>query len=448
MFSKPMNVSVVFRKNSENVSIIDSISANQAIGASTINQPVKSVTVVDYMKILPNFAKMKIPELKSIAKFNKLHVTGTKPVLIQRLTEYYKKCSFAIKIQKMIRGNFVRLSFRLRGAGFKDHSICTNTSDFLTMEPLNEIPHSQFFSYTDNNNFTYGFDLNSLVTTYKKKGRLVNPYNRERLSFKEHSAVLGLYSIATFLYKDYDYGDDFTQPIPAPTNRITGHHTHSLVTQHFDASNNIITIHPTNINLPNNQPSAPPYPTNASASVVNQPSPGQSVHNMYNNSPVIATVTRDSSVTIQSNIMTDLQLNQIRTRSINDRITAVFMDMDQLGHYTNSEWFRDLDKRQYYNFFREIYNLWRFRAQMSFFTKNRICRFDPVSIAAFQAPLNYDETTIDIFRDGCLLIIENMVYMGVDTDHRNLGAFHILTALTCVSLPARQALPWLYESVR
>ena len=106
----------------------------------------------------------------------------------------------------------------------------------------------------------------------------------------------------------------------------------------------------------------------------------------------------------------------------------------------------NLNKRQYYNFFREIYNLWRFRAQMSFFTKRRICGFDPTDV--FPLTLNFEETTVETFKEGCLKIIENMVYMGVDTDHRNLGAFHILTALTCVSQSAREALPWLYESIR
>ena len=55
--------------------------------------------------------------------------------------------------------------------------------------------------------------------------------------------------------------------------------------------------------------------------------------------------------------------------------------------------------------------------------------------------------TIELLKEGCLKIIENMVYMGIDADHRNLGAFHILTALTIVSIPARTAMPWLYESI-
>jgi len=37
--------------------------------------------------------------------------------------------------------------------------------------------------------------------------------------------------------------------------------------------------------------------------------------------------------------------------------------------------------------------------------------------------------------------------MGIDNDHRQLGALHSLTALTLVSPEARTGLPWLYESV-
>jgi hypothetical protein len=40
-----------------------------------------------------------------------------------------------------------------------------------------------------------------------------------------------------------------------------------------------------------------------------------------------------------------------------------------------------------------------------------------------------------------------MVYSGIDDDHRKIGAFHALSGLTIVSLDARLAMPWLYESV-
>ena len=43
--------------------------------------------------------------------------------------------------------------------------------------------------------------------------------------------------------------------------------------------------------------------------------------------------------------------------------------------------------------------------------------------------------------------MENMVYSGVDEDHRKIGALHVLSALTVVSSGARETMPWLYESV-
>jgi hypothetical protein len=40
-----------------------------------------------------------------------------------------------------------------------------------------------------------------------------------------------------------------------------------------------------------------------------------------------------------------------------------------------------------------------------------------------------------------------MIFMGVDDEHRKLGAFHALSALTVVSMGARDTMPWLYESL-
>ena len=47
----------------------------------------------------------------------------------------------------------------------------------------------------------------------------------------------------------------------------------------------------------------------------------------------------------------------------------------------------------------------------------------------------------------CVNVMEDMVYMGIDTDSRILGTFQVLTALTFVSTRARIAMPWLYESL-
>ena len=45
------------------------------------------------------------------------------------------------------------------------------------------------------------------------------------------------------------------------------------------------------------------------------------------------------------------------------------------------------------------------------------------------------------------MILENMVYSGINIEYRKIGTLHALSALTLVSVPARESMPWLYESV-
>jgi hypothetical protein len=361
MFSKPICSDLILNDHKKNEVIQ--------------NTDFKPFTLSEYINNKEGLLKMKHPDLKHMCKINHLHVTGTKPILIRRIKIYYDNCIFAIKIQKVVRGCFVRISFKIRGAAFKNRKICTNTTDFYTMEPVEEIPFNDFFSYTDANNFTYGFDINSLIELYTKKGKLINPYNRERFTVKTIYQVIRLYKVMKIIFK----------------------------TESDEQLSNNTIIQPIITSIP-------------------QP--------VQNNQPAR---------------MTEQKLAGIRETPVSERITAVFMDIDQLGHYTNIEWFTLLNKRQYYNFIREIYNIWRFRAQIPYMTKFKICPYDPIS--SIITTVNYEENSIETLREGCLQIIENMVYMGYDNEHRNLGTFHILTALTVVSIPARISMPWLYESI-
>jgi hypothetical protein len=57
--------------------------------------------------------------------------------------------------------------------------MCTNSSDFVTLEPIEEINFHQFISYTDEDGFIYGFDITSLFNSISKNGKdIKNPYNR------------------------------------------------------------------------------------------------------------------------------------------------------------------------------------------------------------------------------------------------------------------------------
>ena len=121
-----------------------------------------------------------LQQLKNIAKYHKLKVTGNKQQLNVRIYTFLCLSGFAIKIQKIFRGHLQRKFNLLHGPGWKNKNVCTNSMDFLTMDLLSELPDSQFFSYKDEDNFIYGFDTISMYNLiYKSHDNIPkNPYNR------------------------------------------------------------------------------------------------------------------------------------------------------------------------------------------------------------------------------------------------------------------------------
>lgn len=124
-----------------------------------------------------------VNNLKQFSKFYKLKQSGNKSQLLVRLFSYlYLSCS-AIKIQKLARSYLCKKYIKSHGPAFKNRQLCTNNSDFFTMDELVSLPYSQFFSYKDIDGFIYGFDIisfNNLI--YKSNGLLKNPYNRHDIS--------------------------------------------------------------------------------------------------------------------------------------------------------------------------------------------------------------------------------------------------------------------------
>jgi hypothetical protein len=126
-----------------------------------------------------------IQELRTFAKHYKLKTGGTKKELIKRIFVFLQLSYYVTKIQKNFRGNLQRKFDKLHGPAFKNRKLCTNDTDFITMENLNELDFNQFFSYKDVDGFIYGFDLASIFSLiYMKhncKKSSQNPYNRNNI---------------------------------------------------------------------------------------------------------------------------------------------------------------------------------------------------------------------------------------------------------------------------
>ncbi len=156
----------------------------------------------DYFKNNTDLKKYKLKELKEIAKINKIKISGTKKVLSERIIEHFFYLKKIVKVQSYVRRYLVKLSFLLRGPALKNRSICVNDCDFYTLEPLKNIEHNDFVSFQDENNFIYGFDLNSILKLLNKENdTILNPYNRNPLNHGLIKNILCLNNLTNIIYK-------------------------------------------------------------------------------------------------------------------------------------------------------------------------------------------------------------------------------------------------------
>jgi hypothetical protein len=340
------------------------------------DQDKKNITFgyAEYSKKTTSLSSYKVLELKTIAKQHKLHVTGTKPILIERIETHFYKTKYAIKIQTRFRQWLVKRCIYMKGPALKNKSICVNDKDFVTMEPLVEIPIENFYSYTDSNQFTYGFDIASLIQSMKKSSKVENPYNRERLSRELTDTIKKLYRICFILFPKFK--------------------------------------------KENEQLSAAQQPQNETAHML-----------------------RNTNFTTEQYVRIARMLDN-RRNTISQRITDLFLEIDQLGNYTTPIWFDSLSMTSLIRLYRSMYDIWHYRSQLTNETRRHICPFHTPFTPTIHVVYDHDQ-----IQNACLEVLENLVFTGRDDEHRRLGTFQALTALTLVSIGARTALPWLYESV-
>jgi hypothetical protein len=359
----------------------------------TITKPSISLFYNDYFKNKTILKKYKLNELKQIAKVNKLRISGTKSNLIERIEEVFNKCIKCVKIQKTFRGYIVKKSFTMRGEGYKNPKICVNENDFYTLEPLHEIPIEYFFTFKSNDDkFVFGCNIVSLLHLLKNKTAVKNPYNRETIKIEVIQTILKLYNIIKIIY---------AVPEDAPIMN----------------TNMIMNIH----------------------------------NNINDNRIIRESIQRPhgNTVTLSNEIINDrtLKITTMRSKPIHTRIQELFMDIDQLGNYTNYQWFLDLERRDFIRLYRTLHDIWTYRGHLSREMKCKICILEDPFHEIHRERLHFHEASIDVIREVCLKIIENMVYCGIDDEYRKIGTLHALSALTMVSTSARNAMPWLYESL-
>lgn len=152
-----------------------------------------------------NLTSYKLPELRRFARENGLFVSGTKQLIIERLSRHFRLVKTTVWLQALFRGNQLR---RIIGPAFYKRQMCVNDTDFFTLERIDAIDPSDFFSYTDDHGFTYGFDVNSLAVLFSKQTNPTNPYNRDVFSSRVLRTIRGIVKPMDSHQHVYEYLDE------------------------------------------------------------------------------------------------------------------------------------------------------------------------------------------------------------------------------------------------
>ena len=343
---------------------------------------------------------LKISELKIIAKTYHLKKSGKKQELIERIKNHILRESKAIQIQKYFRKYFVQNTLRIRTQGALKRSICTNNSDPITLEPLNEIHPLLFMGIYDGNKH-YGFNITSLFDLVKKnKKAIINPYNRNKLDFQTIKNILDAYHHTIII-----------NPI--------------LLHNHEEQNNDTILIN----------------------EELTQFYLSLNVSRFYFR-PVLYNANLSSS-----SVYT--KICNFRNLTMEQRIQSLFTEFDRLGNYTQASWFSNLTTRAFPRFYRCLKDIWQQRANLSNTIKMQICHlYDPFQERIFSNTFNVsrelpleNERILNKVKLSCICSMEALTFTGIDEEHCKLGALYCLMALTSVSQSARITMPWLYESI-
>ena len=132
--------------------------------------------------------------------------------------------------------------------------------------------------------------------------------------------------------------------------------------------------------------------------------------------------------------------------SVEARVRNIFHAIDDLGNFSNMQWFLTLTPMSLGYLYRELLDIWVYRANLSMRVKRNIC--PPVG-NPFEGQVRANTVQVMRINDARTTMANIMEKFigGVDADSRYIGAQYVLGALTLVSIDAANALPWLYHAM-
>lgn len=144
------------KNNTKHIELIDYIE-NSNLDTYSLSRINASL---DYYKIL-NYTKNKTTETSQFLQA--IYNIANLNIFFDILLKANKFLPQVIKLQRYIRKSLQLLKKNTHGPAFNNRQLCVNDSDFFTLDELKDIPNDDFFSFSDEKKFIYGFNIDSII---------------------------------------------------------------------------------------------------------------------------------------------------------------------------------------------------------------------------------------------------------------------------------------------
>ena len=159
-----------------------------------IKNKYNNVTLENYIQSNLNIFNINI--LINYCKTNNIFIDNYKKSnIINQINKYFKNKyeNNIIFIQNYYRFYIQKKINKLKGPALNNRNLCNNKTDFFNLCDINSIPNKYFFSFKDNDNFIYGFEINSIYKMIEFEP--INPYNRNKLSNDIINNIIYIYKL-------------------------------------------------------------------------------------------------------------------------------------------------------------------------------------------------------------------------------------------------------------
>lgn len=128
------------------------------------------------------------------------------------------------------------------------------------------------------------------------------------------------------------------------------------------------------------------------------------------------------------------------------KVVDLFTKIDELNYYSSPDWFIGLHREGHIKFYRELHAIWSHRAGLSIQQKYAIVPHFMQRLFR-HAPWALGEQTLESLQKINMNVIRLIISSAEDRNDRIIGAMYVVSTLTLVCEEAKNAYPWLYESV-